>query len=205
MAELLIKTAGMQNRAIVLKLGANRIGRSPDADFPIEHPTVSALHCELVLTERGVFLRDLESTNGTFVNGRKVREVQLAAGQILRVGDVELLVETTEARVAIPQYSRMDLPAPPMVSQDGAVICQRHPRARVTWQCTVCKELMCEACVHRLRRKGGKRVLMLCPICSNTVEQIGAPPKRKKSFLARVGETVKLKFMRGVHTQTEDQ
>jgi hypothetical protein len=196
MAELLIKTEGMGNRLIVLKLGANRFGRSPDSDFPIEHPTVSALHCELVLGDRGVILRDLESTNGTFVDGKKVREMELSTGQTVRMGDVEMLVESVEARVAIPQFSCTDLPAPPAVSKEGAMMCNRHARAAVTHQCTVCKELMCEACVHRLRRKGGKNVLMLCPICSNAVEPIGGAQKKKKSLLARVGETVKLKFMR---------
>src|SRR5262245_12481384 len=195
----------MENRLIVLKLGANRFGRSPDADFLIEHPTVSALHCELLLNDRGVLLRDLESTNGTFVNGKRVREVQLTAGEILRLGDIELLVETTEARVAIPQFSNVDLPAPPMVTKDGSMICPRHSQGTVTWRCTVCKEVMCDACVHRLRRKGGKNVLMLCPICSNAVEPIGGPQKKKKSFLARVGETVKLKFMRGVHSHAADR
>src|SRR5262245_14794795 len=135
MAELLIKSAGSADRLIVLKLGANRFGRSPDADFTIEHPTVSALHCELVLSDRGVVLRDLESTNGTFVNGRQVREVQLAAGQTLRFSDVEVMVESTEARVSIPQFARPELPAPPMVSKDGVVICQRHDQALRVAQC----------------------------------------------------------------------
>src|SRR5215467_1244277 len=125
MAELLIKTEGMRDKLIVLKLGANRFGRSPDSDFPIEHPTVSALHCELVLGDRGVTLRDLESTNGTFVDGKKVREVQLAAGQTLRMGDVEMVVESVEAKVAIPQFSCPDIPAPPVVSKEGATICNR--------------------------------------------------------------------------------
>src|SRR5262245_43088379 len=137
MAELQIKTDRMANRVIVLKLGANRFGRSPDADFPIEHPTISALHCELVLSDRGVVLRDLESTNGTFVDGKRVREVQLAAGQMVRIGEVELLVETTEARVSIPQFALEDIPAPPMVSKDGSMYCERHAHAPVTWQCTV--------------------------------------------------------------------
>ena len=79
MARLLIKTDGIENRLIELKLGVNRIGRSPDTDFAITHPTVSSLHCEVVLMEEGVTIRDLESTNGTFVDGRPVREARLSA------------------------------------------------------------------------------------------------------------------------------
>jgi len=196
MALLSVKTDGLNARLIELKLGANRLGRHPDNDFQIEHPTISSVHCEMVLQDSGVILRDLESTNGTFVNDEPVREVKLSPGQTVRLGDVELLVETTDAKIAIPQFANAELPAPPVVSKDGALICSRHPHAPVSHQCTACKEIMCEACVHRLRRKGSKKVLMLCPLCSGSVESIGGSAKgKKKSFFSRiVGETVKMKL-----------
>lgn len=200
MARLIIKTAGMENRLIELKLGTTRVGRSPDADFPITHPTISGLHCDLVLSDGGVTIRDLESTNGTFVDGEPVREARLSAGQTVRLGDVELFVETTDIKVVIPKFINPDLPAPPVVLTDGSVLCPRHPQARATHQCTQCKEVMCEACVHRLRRKGSKTLLLLCPICGKSVELMGGPEKpKRKSLFARVGETVKLKFTRSIH------
>jgi pSer/pThr/pTyr-binding forkhead associated (FHA) protein len=196
MARLSVKTDGLNAKLIELKLGANRVGRHPDNDFRIEHATISSVHCEIVLHNDGVLLRDLESTNGTFVNDEKVREVQLAPGQIVRLGDVELLVETIDAKIEIPAFFNPELPAPPVVRKDGVFECQRHASVPVTHQCTRCKELMCEACVHRLRRKGGKQMLSLCPICSGPVEPIGGSPKpKKKSLLERVvGETVKMKL-----------
>jgi pSer/pThr/pTyr-binding forkhead associated (FHA) protein len=206
MARLHIKTAGLENQSIELRLGVNRVGRSPDADFQIVHPTISSLHCELVLTDGGVILRDLESTNGTFVEGKPVREATLVAGQTIHLGDVELLVENTDARVAIPKFVNPEAPppAPIVVPKDGAVMCPKHTQTPVTHQCTVCKEVMCEACVHRLRRKGGKFTLLLCPTCSNAVEPIGGPQKKKKSLLSRVGETVKLKFTRALHIPPDE-
>jgi hypothetical protein len=197
MARLSVKTDGFNARLIDLKLGANRVGRHPDNDFTIEHSTISSVHCEMVLKDSGVTLRDLESTNGTFVNGERVREMDLIPGQIVRLGDVELLVETTDAKIAIPAFSNPDLPAPPKVRrEDGALMCARHDQTAVTHQCTGCKEFMCEACVRRLRRKGGKKTLFLCPICSGAVLPIGESAKpKKKSFLERVvGETVKMKL-----------
>jgi pSer/pThr/pTyr-binding forkhead associated (FHA) protein len=196
MARLLVKTEGLNARLINLKLGANRVGRHPDNDFSIDHVTISSVHCELVLRDDGVILRDLESTNGTFVNNEPVREVHLSPGQIVRLGDVELLVETTDAIIEIPKFYNPELPAPPIVRKDGHLACPRHSHRPVTQQCTVCKEIMCEACVHRLRRKGGKKMLSLCPICSGTVEPIGGPAKaKKKSLFERiVGETVKMKL-----------
>jgi len=196
MARLSVKTDGLNAKLIDLKLGANRVGRHPDNDFRLEHPTISSVHCEIVLHADGVLLRDLESTNGTFVNNEKVREVPLTPGQIVRLGDVELLVETIDAKIEIPTFFNPELPAPPVVRKDGILECQRHAGAAVTHQCQQCKEFMCEACVHRLRRKGGKKMLSLCPICSGTVEPIGAAgkPKKKSLFERIVGETVKMKL-----------
>jgi hypothetical protein len=205
MAKLLIKTPGFENSLIELKLGVNRIGRSPDNDFPISHPSVSNLHCELILREDGVLIRDLESTNGTFVNGQQIKEVKLSVGQSVHLGDVELFVESTDVKVAIPKFINTDLPAPPVVLTDGSLVCPRHPQARVTHQCTQCKEVMCEACVHQLRRKRSDTVLFLCPVCSGPVEPLGglAEPK-SKSLSVRLGETVKLKFKRLIHLKEED-
>lgn len=196
MARLLVKTDGLSAKLLELKLGANRVGRHPDNDFRLDHSTISSVHCELILQDSGVILRDLESTNGTFVDGEAVREMKLSPGQVVRLGDVELLVETTDCTIAIPKFSNPELPAPPVVAEGGAVICSRHPHAPVTHQCTACKEVMCGTCVHRLRRKGSKRILMLCPICSGAVQPIGGETKtKKKSLFERiVGETVKMKL-----------
>ena len=102
--------------------------------------------------------------------------------------------------MSIPPFNRTELPAPPVVQAGGAIVCPRHRTAHVTYQCTDCKEVMCDRCVHQLRRKGGKKVLMLCPVCSGSVEPFGGLRKpAKKSLFARVTETVKLKFKNTVN------
>ncbi len=197
MARLVVRTTGFENQVLELRLGANRVGRSPDSDFPISHPTVSGLHCEFLLINGGVTIRDLDSTNGTFVDGKRIQEAVLTTGQTVRLGDVELFVETAEVTVAIPKFTNPDIVAPPVVLGDGSMICPRHPGSPVTHRCMQCREVMCDACVHRLRRKGSNTVLLLCPVCSSALEQIAAPTKKKKrSLFARVGETVKMKFTR---------
>jgi hypothetical protein len=194
MARLLIKTAGLENRALELRLGVNRIGRDPDSDFAISHSTVSSTHCELVVSNDGVFLRDCDSTNGTFINGDAVSEAWLLPGQEVRLGDVELFVENTEINIAIPQFERAQpKPPPPVVLSDGALSCPRHQEAHATYRCTHCGEVMCNACIHIMRRKGGLP-LFLCRLCSHKCEPIHiAPPKKKKSFRSLL-DTVKLKF-----------
>jgi pSer/pThr/pTyr-binding forkhead associated (FHA) protein len=195
MARLVLKGAEFGNRVIELNLGLNRFGRSPDNDFPIEHPTVSASHCELFLADDGVVARDCASTNGTFLDDRPITEARLAAGQTLRLGDVELLVETTEVTIAIPSFT-VPRPAPPVVLADGSLICPRHPKARATHQCTHCREVLCDECVHRLRRRGGK-LMKFCPLCSHPCVALGGEKRKKKSLLGLWRKTVKLPFLHG--------
>ena len=72
----------------------------------IEHPTVSATHCELVLANDGIVVRDCASANGTFVGGERIQEARLLAGQSLHLGEVELVVETTDITIAVPKFDR---------------------------------------------------------------------------------------------------
>jgi FHA domain len=193
MARLLIKTEGLENRTLELRLGVNRVGRDPDCDFPILHATVSTNHCELVVTDVGVMLRDCHSTNGTFLNGDLIREAWLLPGQEVKLGDVELFVENTDVNIAIPEFER-DRPKPPVVLADGAIICPRHSQAHASYKCTHCSEVMCSACVHIMRIKG-RQPLLLCPLCSHKCEPIQvAQQKKKKGFIGFLRDTVKLRF-----------
>jgi CheY-like chemotaxis protein len=69
------------------------IGRSEDNAFQIAEASVSARHCEVRLRGNELDVRDLRSTNGTFIEGQPVTEGTLRHGQILRLGEVELRLE----------------------------------------------------------------------------------------------------------------
>jgi len=194
MAKLIIKSQGFNDQVINLNLGVNRVGRSPGNDIVIEHATISSKHCEIALGDGEVTVRDCGSTNGTYINDHPVMEAKLTAGQVLRLGDVDFLVESTDVTIAIPKFEVVR-PAPPVVLTDGSLLCPRHKEARVTHQCTHCREVMCDDCVHRLRRRCGK-LLKLCPVCSHPVETLGGEKKRKKSFLGFLQRTVKLPLVR---------
>src|SRR4029077_6306928 len=140
MARLVVKNEGRE-QVIELKLGVNRLGRSPDADLQVEHSTISAFHCELLLDHAELVVRDCESTNGTFVGGEPIQEARLLAGQSFSVGDVEILVETTDVKLRIPSPEVPVLKAPPVVLTNGALLCPRHPSAGVTHRCTHCREV----------------------------------------------------------------
>jgi pSer/pThr/pTyr-binding forkhead associated (FHA) protein len=94
MAKLVVLSAGMTGRTHELKADKTTIGRVEDNTFQIAEASVSSHHCEVVLRGSEVVVRDLNSTNGTFVNGEKVTESVLKPGQMLRLGQIELRLET---------------------------------------------------------------------------------------------------------------
>ncbi len=69
------------------------VGRSTTADFILDAGMVSRFHCRLTVSADGkVEIRDLDSTNGTFVNDKRVRRGELVEGDRLRIGRVELVM-----------------------------------------------------------------------------------------------------------------
>jgi pSer/pThr/pTyr-binding forkhead associated (FHA) protein len=69
------------------------VGRATRADFILDAALVSRLHCRLTASDDGLEVVDLRSTNGTFVNDKRVEKALLAAGDRLRVGRVELVIQ----------------------------------------------------------------------------------------------------------------
>jgi len=68
------------------------IGRSIGAEFIVDAALVSRLHCQLTATGDSLQVKDLDSTNGTFVNGKRVHTAELKDGDRLGVGRFELVV-----------------------------------------------------------------------------------------------------------------
>ena len=71
------------------------LGRAPRADFVVDAALVSRVHCRFTLNDTGELeLEDLGSTNGTFVNGRKVTKLLLSDGDKLTIGRMEFVVNS---------------------------------------------------------------------------------------------------------------
>ena len=68
------------------------LGRATGADFIVEAALVSRVHCRFTATKDGELeVRDLESTNGTFVNGQKTEVARLAPGDKVQIGRLEVV------------------------------------------------------------------------------------------------------------------
>ena len=93
-------TEGQPERTFrILPGGVKTIGRAIGADFIVDAALVSRVHCRLTALPDGQLeLRDLESTNGTFVNGVRIGQpLRLASGDRVQVGRVELVAIQDES------------------------------------------------------------------------------------------------------------
>src|SRR5437667_12778308 len=100
MPRLVINPGSPGEREIQLRPGTNSLGRGFANDFKIEEPSVSTAHCQILVDNERVIVKDLGSTNGTFVNRAPVKEAALQAGHILHLGGVEMLFDPAEAQTA---------------------------------------------------------------------------------------------------------
>lgn len=79
------------------------VGRAVTSDLPIYDPTVSRRHAELVLGDGGLSVKDLGSSNGTFVNGVKISETIATAGDVVTFGKVAFNLSEVTPPAAAPQ------------------------------------------------------------------------------------------------------
>lgn len=91
-AYLIVLSGRSVGKMYKVPVGAVNLGRSLDSDIRLEDEGVSRMHATMVRAENGtVELRDLSSTNGTYVNGTRVTEFQLRDGDRIQVGSVTIL------------------------------------------------------------------------------------------------------------------
>jgi pSer/pThr/pTyr-binding forkhead associated (FHA) protein len=76
------------------------LGRAQDADFIVDAPLVSRRHCRFEAGLDALRVIDLESTNGTFVNGQRVEQVELRDGDRVRIGRINFTVSRLPVQTA---------------------------------------------------------------------------------------------------------
>jgi pSer/pThr/pTyr-binding forkhead associated (FHA) protein len=97
MAKLTALTEGFTGLSFEVKPEKATLGRLEDNTFSIPEPSVSSRHCELWLKGDDVVVKDLGSTNGSFINELQLaaeKEAVLRPGQVLRLGQIQLRFET---------------------------------------------------------------------------------------------------------------
>jgi pSer/pThr/pTyr-binding forkhead associated (FHA) protein len=101
MAKLVVLTQSMAGRSVELTAERTTVGRVEENAFQIAEPSVSSRHAEILLRGSDIVVKDLGSTNGTFINGEKITEAVLKPGQTLRLGNIELKLDVPGAPAAL--------------------------------------------------------------------------------------------------------
>lgn len=94
MVKIVFTGSDFDNQWVELPEGKTTVGRGPANTLVIEVESISDQHCHILVHGREVIVRDQSSTNGTWVNGSRVRgQTAVQNGQTIRFGSVEVRLE----------------------------------------------------------------------------------------------------------------
>ncbi|MGZ4963471.1 MAG: FHA domain-containing protein, partial [Limisphaerales bacterium] len=169
----MLVSKGSDGAQIQLKPGINRFGRNASNDVQVQDTSISGTHCEVIVEDETVRVRDLDSTNGTFVDEFRVRESFLHEGQTLRLGScaycfvpntihaptaVRLKQPAPPAPLPTPAES---LPLPPVAP--GVKTCANHQSRAAAFVCKKCGGHFCDSCINE--QTIAHRKLRFCRAC----------------------------------------
>lgn len=93
MKVVLVMFKDEERREFPLSKGTTVLGRARECDLRIPTRDTSRRHCEILVGEQHAVVRDLNSSNGTFLNGKRIAEARLKAGDKLTLGPVTFVVQ----------------------------------------------------------------------------------------------------------------
>lgn len=119
MARLIISLKDAPSTTHELTADRTTVGRVDENDVVVADASVSGSHCEIIKNGEDFILKDLGSTNGTFINGRRIEEERLQPGTKLKLGEISATFEAegmtqsaSAARKGVDlQTARNDAPA----------------------------------------------------------------------------------------------
>lgn len=193
MASLIIENGVHAGDILELQRGTNVIGRAEGCDFVLEDPAISGRHCEIVADDFSIKVRDLGSSNGTFVEGVQVQEQELKDGQRLALGSVVLRLSVPPVHIAVPALPPPEEVGPAFLA-DGSPACLNHRELAAAWRCAQCEHTFCDDCVRWLRLVG-RPGRVLCPRCSGACVALGeAARAQRRSRRRALLDTIRVAF-----------
>ena len=105
MAKLIGMSGDFKGRDFPIEQGETAIGRKADNHIPLDNPTISSHHCRILFSGDSCVLQDLDSTNGTRVNSRDVKESALHHKDLIQMGSIEFLFDAPELANAGARYT----------------------------------------------------------------------------------------------------
>src|SRR6056297_53586 len=125
--QLTVKTGSGKGRSWSIGEAPLLIGRGEACGIRLPDPMVSRKHCELWADKDKLYLRDLDSRNATFLNGRPVIQGRLGVGDELGIGHTVFVVTTASAEVETPLPEGEETPLTVAIEDSGCI--RRYSRA----------------------------------------------------------------------------
>jgi hypothetical protein len=183
--------------AFELSPGLNKLGRNPTNDFRVSDPSVSSFHAELMVQGEDIRVRDLGSTNGTFVDDRRIEEGTLKPENILRLGNVRFQLE--EVSVVPVTHPTSPEATVEEASKEMAARCLNHPAIQAAFTCENCGNAFCLDCV-KVVGQGKFEATTICSVCQGQCHPLPAPaalPEPGRGpLLDRLTRTLRIPFSR---------
>lgn len=111
---LVVFTEDGSRRDVPLKQGTHIVGRTEDANVRVPLPSVSRRHCELTVDGSDLRVKDLGSSNGTYLNYKQIDHATIAPGDVLGIGGVLFTVQID----GMPK--QVEKPEPPLDETGGS-------------------------------------------------------------------------------------
>jgi len=180
--------------AFELTPGLNKLGRNPTNDFRVSDPSISSFHVELTVEGEQIRVRDLGSTNGTFIDEQRIKEGMLKPENTLRLGNVRFQLEEV---AVLPAAHPSPPEATPTTAIEFAATCMYHPEKRGAFKCENCGAVLCHDCVTVVGQ-GKFEATTICPVCKGQCYPL--PPEHEPhehhSLLGRLSKTLRIPFSR---------
>lgn len=104
---LVLTDSGAVVKKLTINKGSYIIGRSDDVDFIISSKDVSRRHAKVVYDGDDITVEDLDSTNGTFVNGKRISVENLQSGDEICIGDFKIMVDDGTGKYSCPDVTEI--------------------------------------------------------------------------------------------------
>jgi len=113
-----------QGRAVAINLPVTNLGQSPECQIPLTDPSLSAFHAQLVRYDTGLYLRDLGSSSGTWVNGQCLFGPHaLRDGDQIRIGRLDLLFRSSALpKLSLVEAAQKSLAGPRLEVRSGGAL-----------------------------------------------------------------------------------
>jgi pSer/pThr/pTyr-binding forkhead associated (FHA) protein len=137
MPKLVLKFKETVLKEVVAGAREVSIGRSPDNVLVIDNPAISNYHARVFAEEGRLMLEDFGSLNGTFINGQRVKMVELKEGDSIAIGKHTIMVWQSEEGAEVVTGGDSSRPAPPKIAETVVLDTKERrefPRRWLPWE-----------------------------------------------------------------------